>query len=210
MTERGPAPPKASWNTRYSNADFLFGSEPNDFLRRKAHHLRSGSHVLCVADGEGRNGIWLAEQGHDVVAFDASSVAVAKARRWAAERRANIDFREAMADSWDWTPSAFDAVVAIFIQFADAALREALFAGMWRTLKPGGMLLIHGYTQKQLDYRTGGPRFVENLYTEAVLRELLPEAEWLLLRGYEGTVEEGPGHSGRSALIDAIARRPAS
>ena len=208
MTENA-APSKPDWNARYSNADFLFGTEPNDFLRRASKHLTAPSRILCVADGEGRNGIWLAEQGHDVVAFDSSSVAVAKARRWAEARGAAIDLREARADTWDWTPGAFDAVGAIFIQFADPALRRTLFANMWRTLKPGGMLLVQGYTPKQLEYRTGGPSLLDHLYTEALLRDLLPEAEWLLLRDYEETIEEGPAHSGRSALIEGIARRPA-
>ncbi|WP_245800505.1 hypothetical protein [Thiomonas intermedia] len=99
-------------------------------------------------------------------------------------------------------------MVAIFVQFADPALRQRLFDGMWRTLQPGGLLCVQGYTPKQLDYRTGGPGRLDHLYTPELLRSLLPEAEWLVLREHEATLQEGAGHAGRSALIDAVARKP--
>ncbi len=203
----GFANPKGTWDERFAQPGFLFGEQPNAFLVREASRLHPRSRVLCVADGEGRNSIWLAEQGHQVVAFDLSPVAVDKARRWAAERGAKVDFHVAAVDDWDWAPEAFDAVAAIFVQFADPALRQRLFAGMWQTLKPGGLLLLQGYTPKQLDYRTGGPGRLEHLYTEPLLRELLPQAQWLLLREHEDVLAEGSGHSGRSALIDAVARK---
>ncbi|MDE2580027.1 MAG: class I SAM-dependent methyltransferase [Rhodospirillales bacterium] len=201
---------KPDWNTRYAQADFLFGTAPNEFLRREAHRLPPASRVLCVADGEGRNGIWLAAQGHHVTSFDASSVAVEKARAWAQSRHVAIDARLSGVDEWDWAKDAFDAVVGIFVQFADPAMRRRLFAGIWRSLKPGGLLLVEGYTPKQLDHGTGGPRDLAHLYTEAMMRDLLPEAEFLLLRSYEAEIEEGPAHSGLSALLDLVARRPAA
>lgn len=199
---------RATWDARFAKPGLLFGAQPNAFVVREAQRLPARSSVLSVADGEGRNGIWLAEQGHVVTAFDLSSIAVDKARHWAAERGASVDFHVAGVDDWSWQPEAFDAVTAIFVQFADPALRARLFAGMWQTLKPGGLLLIHGYTPKQLDYRTGGPGKIEHLYTEALLRDLLPQADWLLLREHEDVLAEGSGHSGRSALIDAVARKP--
>ena len=175
----------------------------------KAITSRPGSRVLCIADGEGRNGIWLAEQGHRVTSFDSSTVAVEKARAWAEARGVAIDARLSGVDDWDWAEGAFDAVVAIFVQFADPAMRRRLFAGIWRTLKPGGLLLAEGYTPQQLEHRTGGPGEVTHLYTEAMMRDLLPEAEFLLLRSHEAVIEEGPAHSGLSALLDLVARRPA-
>lgn len=199
---------RATWDARFSQPGLLFGEQPNAFLRREARRIPASSHVLSVADGEGRNAIFLAAQGYKVTAFDLSSVAVEKARRWAAERGAQVDFQTAGVDDWAWAPAAYDAVVAIFVQFADPAMRARMFAGMWQTLKPGGLLLLHGYTPKQLDYRTGGPGKLEHLYTEALVRELLPGAEWLLLREYEDDLAEGNGHAGRSALLDAVARKP--
>ncbi len=201
---------RAKWDERFSRAGRWFGDEPNTFLRREAQRLPSAASVLSVADGEGRNAIHLAERGHRVTAFDLSPVAVEKARRWAAERGVRVDFHICDIDSWTWAPSAFDAVAAIFVQFAAPASRARMFAGMWRTLKPGGLLLIQGYTPKQLEYGTGGPGRLDHLYTSQMLRELLPEAQWLVLREHEETLEEGSGHSGRSALIDAVALKPAS
>ncbi|MHB1691291.1 MAG: class I SAM-dependent methyltransferase [Thiomonas sp.] len=200
---------RGMWDARFAQPGLLFGATANAFLQREAQRMAPRSRVLSVADGEGRNSIWLAEQGHAVTAFDLSPVAVAKARAWAAERGQSLDFRAAGVDDWAWTPQAFDTVAAIFVQFADPAMRARLFAGMWQTLKPGGILLLQGYTPKQLDYRTGGPGKLEHLYTTPMLRELLPQADWLLLREHEDTLHEGPGHAGISALIDAVARKPA-
>ncbi len=198
------------WDQRFAQPGLLFGATPNAFLRHEAVRLAPRSRVLSVADGEGRNAIWLAEQGHAVTAFDLSPVAVTKAGAWAAERGQPVEFHVAGVDDWAWTPRRFDAVVAIFVQFADPAMRQRLFAGMWQTLEPGGLLLLQGYTPKQLDYRTGGPGKLEHLYTEAMVRALLPQAEWLLLQEYEDMLTEGSGHAGRSALLAAVARKPDS
>lgn len=205
----GFANPKGTWDERFAKPGYLFGERPSMFIEREAAHIAPAAHVLCVADGEGRNSIWLAEQGFKVTAFDLSPVAMDKARRWAAERGQTVDFHEAGVDDWPWTPQAFDAVAAIFVQFADPDMRARMFAGMWNTLKPGGLLLVHGYTPKQLEYRTGGPGKVEHLYTADMMRSLLPDAEWVSLRDYEAELDEGSGHAGRSALLDAIARKPA-
>lgn len=200
---------RAKWDERFSKPGRWFGDQPNAFLRREAARLPPAATVLSVADGEGRNAIHLAERGYRVSAFDLSPVAVEKARRWAAERGVRVDFQVSDIDSWTWAPAAFDAVAAIFVQFAGPASRARMFAGMWRTLKPGGLLLVQGYTPKQLEYGTGGPGRLDHLYTAQMLRELLPEAQWLVLREHEETLEEGSGHSGRSALIDAVALKPA-
>ncbi|MGC9162712.1 MAG: class I SAM-dependent methyltransferase [Thiomonas sp.] len=204
----GFADARDTWNARFSQPGLHYGAEPNSFLVREASRLAPGSRILSVADGEGRNGIWLAEQGHQVSAFDISPVAVDKARRWASERGVEVDFHVAAVDEWDWAPERFDAVVAIFVQFADPSMRQRLFSGMWRTLKPGGLLLVEGYAVEQLAYGTGGPGRRDHLYTPELLRELLPQAQWLLLQQREAVLNEGRGHVGRSALIDAVARKP--
>lgn len=201
---------RAKWDERYLKPGRWFGDEPNAFLRREAARLPSAAKVLSVADGEGRNAIYLAEKGFRVTAFDLSPVAVDKARDWATERGVRVEFHVAEVESWIWTPSAFDVVAAIFVQFAAPALRARLFAGIWRTLKPGGLALVQGYTPKQLEYGTGGPGRLDHLYTSPMLRELLPDAQWLVLHEHEDVLEEGGGHNGRSALIDAVALKPAS
>ena len=202
------ADPRATWDARFAQPGLLFGDKPNAFLEREAQRIPPRSNVLSVADGEGRNALYLAEQGHAVTAFDISPVAVDKAHKWATQRGVKVDFHVASVDEWAWIPDAFDAVAAIFVQFADPDMRCKLFSGIWQTLKPGGLLLIQGYTPKQLDYRTGGPGKLEHLYTESLLRELLPRAHWLLLREHEAELAEGHAHAGRSALIDAVACKP--
>ena len=129
------------WNERYSQAgdDYLFGAEPNRFLSEQSHHFQSGMRVLSVTDGEGRNGTWLAQHGMEVTALEISTVALAKARRLAASRRVKINFVQADALAWQWPGAAYDAVVAIFIQFAAPAERERLFANIKRSLKPSSL-----------------------------------------------------------------------
>ena len=199
---------RSQWDQRFSRPGLLFGEQPNRFLEREAHRLGAGSTVLSVADGEGRNALYLASLGHRVCAFDISAVAVAKARELAARRGLQVEWHTASADEWDWRARAWDAVLAVFVQFADPAMRRRMFEGMWTALRPGGLLLVQGYTPRQLEFRTGGPGRLEHLYTSALLRELLPQAEWLQLREYEDELAEGSAHVGRSALLDAVARKP--
>lgn len=196
------------WDERYSAPGYLFGTEPAAFLQREGARLQPGARVLSVADGEGRNAVWLARQGHAVTAFDASAVALDKARRLAEGAGTAVDFRHADIAAWDWAPEAFDAVVAIFIQFAAPALRAQIFAGIARTLRPGGILLLHGYAPRQVANGTGGPKAVENLYTLELLRAAFPG--WAELAGadYDAELAEGSGHAGPSALIDFVARKP--
>ena len=198
------------WNERYSQAgeDYLFGAEPNRFLSGLSSYFRPGMRVLSVADGEGRNGVWLAQQGMEVTALEISPVALAKARRLAALRDVPVNFVQADALTWTWSGAAYDAVAAIFIQFAMPAERNQLFASIKHTLKPGGLLLLQGYTPRQLEYRTGGPPLAENMYTEAMLRTTFADMEILHLREHDEVISEGVGHHGMSALIDLVARKP--
>lgn len=207
-------PPSASsgialWEERFgASDDYLYGTEPNRFLTAQAPRLAPGSTILAVADGEGRNGVWLAGQGHRVTAIDGSAAALQKSRRLA--RRQGVELRHLQADllTWDWGDEHYDAVVAIFIQFAGPEDRRRLFKGMVKALRPGGLLLLQGYRPEQLDYGTGGPSVVENLYTEEQLRQELEGLDFLHLHSHDSTLSEGTGHRGRSALIDLVARKP--
>lgn len=197
------------WNARYAAAQgYLFGTAPAAFLAREAPRLAPASRVLCVADGEGRNSVHLAALGHRVTAMDASDIALEKARALALARGVRVEFRHAGLEGWTWEAGRWDAVVAIFVQFAAPALRARMFAGFRRTLAPGGMVLLHGYTPAQIALGTGGPDRVENLYTEALLRTEFAGFRIHRLVAYEAVIEEGAGHAGRSALIDLVATRP--
>jgi len=199
---------RAVWNQRYAGAEgYLFGQEPNRFLASEAHRLKPRQRVLCLADGEGRNGTFLAGLGLDVLSVDLSPVALAKARTLAAERGVSLKFEEANLATWDWPADAFDAVVAIFIQFAGPDLRSRIFRNIEACLRPGGLLLLEGYRPEQLAYGTGGPPYAENLYTEDLLREAFAGMQVLSLRAYDAAIEEGTAHKGMSALIDMVARK---
>lgn len=197
------------WNGRYAAEGYLFGTEPNAFLVSQAHRLKPGQHALSVADGEGRNSVWLAAQGLEVTAVEISPVAVEKARRLAAQRGVSPRLEVADVLDFDWGRERFDVVAAIFIQFAAPAERERLFARTREALKPGGLLVMQGYTPRQLEYRTGGPPRAENMYTEALLRSAFGGMEILHLAEHDDEIREGSGHCGRSALIDLVARKKA-
>ncbi|MEP7298571.1 MAG: class I SAM-dependent methyltransferase [Burkholderiales bacterium] len=198
----------AMWNQRFAAEDYIFGREPNDYLRAQAPLLAPGGRALCVADGEGRNSVWLARQGLQVEAFDIAEVGVAKARKLALDAGVSVAFHVAGCDEWPWAADAYDAVVAVFVQFADPAMRERLFANMARALKPGGVLILQGYTPKQLDYKTGGPGVLSHLYTADLLREAFASLRTIELVEYEAELTEGARHAGRSALIGFVARKP--
>jgi SAM-dependent methyltransferase len=196
------------WNGRFAAAEYIFGTAPNGFLASQEKLLRPRQRALCVADGEGRNSVWLAERGLEVSAFDISPVGVEKARRLAAGRGVRVRYDVASVYDWPWPEGAFDLVAAIFVQFADPAMRSFLFERMVRSLAPGGRVLLIGYTPKQHQYKTGGPKQVDNLYTAPMLREAFAALEIVQLREYDAELAEGSQHRGPSALVELVARKP--
>ena len=196
------------WNERYAGEHYHFGTEPNAFLSRQKSLLKAGEQVLAIADGEGRNGVWLAQQGLQVVAVDSSDVALAKAKKLAEQRGVQLQFELADLMAWDWGVARYDVVVGIFIQFAPPGVREQMFARIKQCLKPGGLLLLEGYAPRQIANKTGGPSQVENLYTVEMLRAAFADMDIVELRDYDAEIEEGPGHKGISALVDLVARKP--
>lgn len=195
------------WEGRFAVPHFLFGTEPNAFLARNAGRIPPGAKVLSIADGEGRNGVFLAQQGLAVTAQDFSPTAQDKARRLASERGVSLEWELSDLTERPWAPDAFDAVVGIFFQFLSPAEREEVFAGIARTVKPGGLVLIEGYGPKQLEYATGGPKRLENLYTPQLLEAAFADFSEVEVSAYDAKIEEGPGHAGMSALVDMVARR---
>lgn len=200
--------PPPNWDQRYLADGYLFGTEPAAFLTAHAHLIEPGAKVLAVADGEGRNSVYVAGLGADVTAFDASTVGVEKARSLATEHGVTVDISEADIHTWAWTPDTYDIVLAVFIQFLTPGERPPVFDGMVRTLRPGGRLLLHGYRPEQVDYGTGGPPVRENMYTEEFLDAAFPGLETERLAAYNTEIVEGTGHAGMSALIDLVARKP--
>ena len=193
------------WQERYATDEYRFGTAPNAFLASQAKLLPKSGKALAVADGEGRNGVFLAEHGLDVLSLDFSPNAQAKARKLAAARGVTISVEQADVINWSYPPDAFDVVAAIFFQFAAPPDRDRIFAGIKRTLKRGGLLLLEGYRPKQLEYKTGGPGILENLYTREILEAAFGDFASLDIREYDAELHEGAGHGGMSALVDLVA-----
>lgn len=196
------------WNSRYSTDEYVFGTAPNVFLASQAQRLKPGQRALAIADGEGRNGVWLAGQGLKVHAIDFSPAALAKAAKLAVAHGVDVEFEQADVLDWRWPEAAYDVVVAIFIQFAPPPGREAIVEGIRRTLKPGGTLILQGYTPKQIEYGTGGPPNPANMYVEADLRRWFGDWNIAHLAEHESHISEGAHHHGMSALIDMVAVKP--
>lgn len=196
------------WEDRYASTnDYLFGTAPAQVLVENPGLFGAGESVLAVSDGEGRNSVHLAQRGMKVTAFDLSPTAVERGRALAANAAVSVAFHLSDWDGWDWTVER-DLVAGIFIQFADPEFRARQFADMRRAVRPGGVLFLHGYTREQIALGTGGPPFVDNMYTVEMLADAFGDWDIQRLAAYERDVQEGRGHSGRSALVDLMVRRP--
>jgi cyclopropane fatty-acyl-phospholipid synthase-like methyltransferase len=194
------------WQTRFRAPGYAFGKEPNGFLKQQAPLLRGRKTALTVADGEGRNGVWLAEQGLDVTTIDFSPAALEKSRALAAERGVTLRSEVADVTTWPWPVSAFDVVVAIFI-FVAPAERPAFLANLKNALNPSGLLLMQGYRPKQIEYRTGGPSDPARMYTRAILETGFGDMATLDIHEHDSAISEGASHAGMSALIDLVATK---
>lgn len=202
---------RARFDERFSEPGYHYGTEPNAFVAAQKYRLKAGQKALVPGDGEGRNGVWLAEQGLDVTSFDPSSVGMAKAAKLAAERGVSIEAKVGDLASWNWQPAAYDVVVLTYVH-VDPEIRKIGHAGVWRTLKPGGIVILEGFSPRQAEMRkagaTGGPKNPDWLFGEAMMRSDFPGAEFLVLDDVDDEFE-GRTHSGRCALMRVVARKPA-
>ncbi len=195
------------WEKRYSADEYLFGKGPNYFLASCKNMLPPVGRALAVADGESRNGVWLAEQGLDVVAVEFSPAARNKAAALAKERGVTIELIGADVHAWEYPAEEFDLVVEIFTQFSTPDQRLLKWAGMKKALKPGGLLIIQGYRPKQVEYGTGGPKQRENLYTREMLRDAFAGFSDMEIVEDDLDMHEGVAHGGMSAVINFTARK---
>jgi len=200
------------WNSRYAEPGFAYGTEPNAFLVAQKKFLRPGMTALAVADGEGRNGVWLAQQGLDVLSVDASEVGLRKARELAAERGVRLHTEQAELMTWSWPVAAYDVVVSIFVHFPPD-VRARLHRAMVSALKPGGVLILEAFTPEQLRYQSGGPPVRELLYTPDMLKadfgvgEGASAGEVLQLEECVAELAEGKYHHGPGAVVRLVLRR---
>lgn len=204
MSQRGP---KEMWEERYgSTDDYVYGTEPNDFLVEAVAEFQPGR-AMCLADGEGRNSVYLAQLGFTVSAVDLSEAAVEKARRLAEQRGVVIDAQQGDLAQLDLGEGTYDLIVSIFAH-CDEATRIDLHRRVVRALRPGGRLVLEAYTPEQIGRGTGGPQErsltmdLERLSRELDGLELDVAVERLR------PVHEGPLHTGEGAVVQVVARRP--
>lgn len=194
------------WDERYRREDYVYGKAPNDFLANHADELRAGN-VLCLAEGEGRNAVFLAARGFAVTAVDASAVGLEKARRLAAERGVEIETMCADLADYDLGVNCWDNIVSIYCH-VPSALRVDLHHRVVAALRRGGVFLLEGYTPRQLEFNSGGPRDPDRLMTREGLAGELEGLEFRRLEELERDIREGSHHSGLSAVVQVVATRP--
>jgi cyclopropane fatty-acyl-phospholipid synthase-like methyltransferase len=206
MTQDKWANPKAMWDERFSQADPVYGHKPNGYVKAQASRLKPGMRILVPADGYGRNGVWLAQQGFQVHTVDLSPVGVQRARK--AAQAAGVDIKMEVADlaTWNWPVEEYDAVVAIFFHLPPQ-VRAKIHAAMVKALRSGGMIILQAFSPEQLHYTSGGPKQVDMLYTAELLRGDFAGAEALQLEERVVHLEEGRLHSGPGAVVQGVFRK---
>ena len=193
------------WDERYSTENYAYGTKANDFLVSMIDRLPTGK-ILCLAEGEGRNAVWLAEQGNEVTAVDASQVGLQKANRLAEARGVKITTVHADLADYDIGKQQWDAIISIFCHLP-AALRQELHRRCIAGLRDDGMILLEAYTPLQLEYNTGGPPVAEMMMDADSLRSELEGLEFLHLQECVRDIHEGEFHSGTGAVVQLLAKR---
>lgn len=194
------------WDTRYDSEEYYYGTEPNDFLRKSVDSIPSGGTVLCIAEGEGRNAVYLATEGFRVTAVDGSSVGLDKLKRLAKERGVIVETRVVDLSDFEIKPNSWDAIVAIWCHIP-AKLRKSIHRASVMGLKPRGVFIHESYHPRQLQYKTGGPPTADLMLTADVLASELGGLHFEYLMEIDREVHEGKGHNGMSAVVQAIARK---
>ena len=193
------------WDDRYRTEEYAYGREPNEFLREEAHRIAPGR-VLCLAEGEGRNAVFLARLGHQVTAVDFSVEGLRKAERLAREQSVEIATVQADLATYEPELDAFTGIVAIFAHLP-AAVRKHVHGWTPRALRSGGVYILEAYTPAQLALNTGGPRNAALLMTLAELKEELAPLTIDVGREVEREIHEGAFHGGPSATVQLVAAR---
>jgi len=194
------------WDERYDQENFIFGTEPNDFLKQEAYRIPAGGKVLCLGDGEGRNGVWLAEQGFQVTSVDLSQVGLDKTQRFADQRGVQIETIYADLAEWHIEPQAWDGIVSIFCHMMPDE-RKKMHPRIVKGLQPGGVFLLEAYTPDQINNGTGGPSNPDLLVTTEDLTPELKSLDIQLAHNIERDVIEGISHTGLASVTQIIGEK---
>ncbi|HES77281.1 MAG TPA: class I SAM-dependent methyltransferase [bacterium] len=196
------------WNQRYAESDYAYGDAPNAFVQGQIWRLSEAGRVLLPGDGQGRNSVWLAQQGFDVTCVDWSETGRARALELAARHSVSIEPVLADLTAWLWPESTFDAVVAVHLHLMPDA-RQQVHRAMLQALKPGGQILLEAFDQEQAGLNSGGPRNLAMLYSAEMLAEDFAEAEILMLERAQVVLDEGLYHQGVAEVVRMVAQQPA-
>jgi SAM-dependent methyltransferase len=200
------------WNARYAADGYAYGTEPNEFLVQclpRLLPLGHGAPVLCLADGEGRNGVWLARQGFAVTSVDIAEQGLRKARALAERAQVNLEARQADVTAFDPGLDRWEAIVSIFLHLP-AGPRRALHRRCLDGLRPGGLFIFEAYSPEQLGYGTGGPKEIRLLPTLADLEgDFADRAGAAIVHRFSGVrrVVEGPLHTGDGHVVQLVVRK---
>lgn len=197
-----------TWDERYQGADYVYGTEPNEFLLSHVEQLPPGR-VLCLAEGEGRNAVFLAERGFSVTAVDQSIVGLAKAERLAAQRGVQIETIVANLADFTIDSQSWESIVSIFAH-TPPPVRRHIHSGVVHGLTPGGVFLLEAYRPEQLQYKTGGPPVVELMMSLELLHAELSGLEFDYAAETVRDVHEGRLHTGKGAVVQLLARKPSN
>lgn len=194
------------WNQRFAAADYIYGTEPNDFLTQNFTRIPAGGRVLSLGEGEGRNAVFLARHGFQVTAVDAAAAGLDKVCRLAAKNGVEVETIHADLEQYVIQPGSWDGIVSIFCHLP-AALRASVNAQIVSGLRSGGVFLLEGYTPRQLAFASGGPKDVELLLEPREMRQELAGLQVEHLAEVEREVVEGRLHTGRAAVLQIVAHR---
>ncbi len=198
------------WDDRYRESSYAYGTIPNQFLTQQQHQFKPAMKALVVGDGEGRNGVWLATQGLDVLSIDLSLVGLAKAQALATQNQVKIQTQCADLTTWDWVENTYDLVVAIYLHFAPD-VRQRMHRAMLTALKPGGSIVLEAFNLEQLEYQreynSGGPPVLEMLYQPEMLREDFAGGSIVELTETITQLHEGKYHDGKASVIRLVVQK---
>lgn len=191
------------WDKEFDTETYVYGKEPNEFLKEHYEKLPKGK-VLCLAEGEGRNAVFLAKKGFDVTAVDISQVGLNKAKKLAKE--AGVEIRTICKDlvAFNLGEQQWDSIVSISCHLPPE-IRVPLYQKVEKSLKQNGVFLIEGYTPNQLNYKSGGPPVAEMMTSADTLKNELLGLKFTVLQELERNVCEGINHTGLASVVQGIA-----
>lgn len=194
------------WNERYKGEEYAYGIRPNDFLEKNSSLIKANSNILCIAEGEGRNAVFLAKQGHIVTAIDYSFEGLNKAKNLANKESVEITTIQQDLTNYQFEENKWDCIVSVFAHF-NPVLRKQIHKQLYNALKPNGILILEAYTPLQLEFNTGGPKEIEMLYDEKMLKNDFIAFTDLKINLETREISEGLFHNGKSATIQIIAKK---